>query len=69
MPHHQERAPSALAHGPAKTDDIERARRDVTAAEPRQVRDVQAGRALDEMEAACETIREDVSELKRVITT
>ena len=29
MAEHQERPPSALAHGPVKSDDIERLRRDV----------------------------------------
>jgi len=29
MPDHRDKPPSALAHGPAKTSDIERVRRDV----------------------------------------
>jgi|SoiMethySBSTD1v2_1073268.scaffolds.fasta_scaffold1660120_2 hypothetical protein len=29
MPHHEERPPTTLAHGAAKSDDIERVRRDV----------------------------------------
>ena len=33
MPDHQERPPVALAHGAAKSGDIERVRRDVDAAE------------------------------------
>jgi hypothetical protein len=33
MPDHQERSPTALAHGAAQCDDIERVRRDVDAAE------------------------------------
>jgi hypothetical protein len=33
MPDHQERSPTALAHGAAQCGDIERVRRDVDAAE------------------------------------
>ncbi len=33
MPDHQERSATALAHGAAQCDDIERVRRDVDAAE------------------------------------
>jgi hypothetical protein len=38
MPQHAEKSPSALAHGPAKADDIERARRDLGAAKARATR-------------------------------
>jgi hypothetical protein len=37
MPDHRDRPPSALAHGPAKTSDIERVRRDVDEADARSV--------------------------------
>jgi hypothetical protein len=64
MPHHEERPAGALAHGPAKSEDIERARRVVETAEPREP---EFERAIDEMEAACDTIREDLGALKRAI--
>ena len=42
MPDHEDRSPSALAHGAAKSSDIERVRRDVDNAEVRVARDDQA---------------------------
>jgi hypothetical protein len=36
MPHHDERAPTKLAKGAAKPDDIDRARREVGSAEAKQ---------------------------------
>ncbi len=66
MPHHQERAPSTLARGTAKSDDIERARRDVTTAEPAEAR---VRRRLDEIESSTASIRDEVSELKGVVAT
>ena len=65
MPHHEERPPSALAHGPAKQDDIERARREVATAEARHATAPGVERAVGEVEAACQTIRDDLSALKR----
>jgi hypothetical protein len=44
MPHHAEKPPTALAHGPAKAEDIERARRDLGAAEVRAARALLAER-------------------------
>jgi hypothetical protein len=38
MPDHRDKPASALAHGPAKRSDIERARRDVDEADARSVR-------------------------------
>jgi hypothetical protein len=70
MPHHEERPPNTLAHGPAKPDDIDRVRRDVSRVEEREspeVRVLEAERSLVEMEAACETIRRDVTALKRAV--
>ena len=64
MLNHEERPASALAHGPAKPEDIERVRRDVGTAETNEPR---VERAIGEMEAACETIREDLGELRRTI--
>jgi hypothetical protein len=64
MLNHEERPASALAHGPAKPEDIERVRRDVGTAETHEPR---VERAIGEMEAACETIREDLGELKRTM--
>jgi hypothetical protein len=42
MVSHGERSPGALAHGPAKSSDIQRARRDLGAAAERMARDAQA---------------------------
>ena len=67
MPHHPERTASALAHGPAKADDIERVRRDT--AEARVAGATHVDQAIDEMETACDTIRGDLSELKRIVAT
>jgi hypothetical protein len=64
MLNHEERPASALAHGPAKPEDIERVRRDVGTAETHEPR---VERAIGEMEAACETIREDLGELRRTM--
>jgi hypothetical protein len=64
---HKERPASALAHGPAKSEDIERSRRDVAAAEDHASGAPEVKRAVREMEAACETIREDLDELKRTL--
>ena len=38
MPDHRDRPASALAHGPAKSNDIERVRRDVDEADAHAVR-------------------------------
>lgn len=67
MLHHDERPASTLAHGPATSEDIERARRDVEAAGDRARGAPGVNRAVREMEAACETIREDLGELKRAL--
>jgi len=67
MPNHEERQASTLAHGPAKSEDIERSRRDVAAAEDHASGAPEVKRAVREMEAACETIREDLDELKRTV--
>jgi len=68
MPHHEERPAGALAHGSAKPDDIERARREVASAEEaRRAPAPGVQRAVGEMEAACQTIRDDLDELKRVL--
>jgi hypothetical protein len=57
MPHHDERPPNALAKGPAKPDDIERARREVGSAE--------AQHAVATVEAAAVTLRDDLAELRK----
>ena len=67
MPHHEERPPSVLAHGPAKPADIESARRG--AIEARATEHAHAEQAIGEIEAACEAIREDLGALKRVVGT
>ena len=63
---HKERPASALAHGPAKSEDIERSRGDVAAAED-HASGAPEVKPVREMEAACETIREDLDELKRTV--
>jgi hypothetical protein len=75
MPHHDERTANALAHGAAKPDDIERARRDIGAATARSAPPVPlrarprpaVDRAVGEMETACQTLHTDLDELKRAI--
>jgi hypothetical protein len=66
MPHHQERAANALARGSAKTDDIEGARRATVEARPDEVN---ARQAIGEIETACDSIREDLDDLKRIVHT
>ena len=67
MTHHQERAANALAKGPAKTDDIETARRETV--EARASEHAHAEQAIGEIETACRTIRDDLDELKRAVRT
>jgi hypothetical protein len=55
---------ATLAKGPAKPDDIERLRHELDESANPEIR---AERKLGEMQAACDTIRADVDELKRVI--
>jgi hypothetical protein len=64
MPHHQERGANALARGPAKTADIEGARRATVEARPDEAR---ARQAIGDVETACESIRKDIDELKRIV--
>jgi hypothetical protein len=45
MPDHRDRPPGALAHGPAKPDDIDRVRRNVDEAEARSVREEEVAAA------------------------
>ena len=62
MPDHRDRPASALAHGPAKSNDIERVRRDVDEADAHAVRTEEvsvarhrervSGRAAEDDEAA-----------------
>ena len=67
MPNHQERAASALARGPAKTEDIESARRGTT--EARAAGGTGSEQAIGEIRTACAAIREDVDEIKRIVRT
>ena len=48
MPDHEERLPSALAHGPVKSGDIERVRRDVDQSDARVVHDKKTSAARRE---------------------
>jgi hypothetical protein len=50
MTDHEERPPDALAHGPVKSDDIERVRRDVDQSDARVARDRKTSAARRERE-------------------
>jgi hypothetical protein len=50
MPDHEERPPSALAHGPVKSGDIERVRRDVDQSDARVAHDKKTSAARRERE-------------------
>jgi hypothetical protein len=65
MPHHDERAPSVLARGPAKPDDIENARRGT--AEARASERSHAREAFGEIETACRTMRDELGALERIV--
>jgi hypothetical protein len=65
MPNHEERTPGALARGAAKADDIERVRHD--AVEASVAEDAHVRHTIGEMETACEAIRDDLTELKRIV--
>jgi hypothetical protein len=49
---HRERSPGALAHGPAKSSDILRVRRDLGAAELRAARELKAAARRHERDGA-----------------
>jgi hypothetical protein len=65
MLHHDERAANVLARGPAKPDDIENARRGTL--EARATEQAPAEQAIDELETAYQTIRDDVGQLERIV--
>lgn len=67
MPHHTERPPTTLAHGPAKPNDIERVRHDVGTAKASGMSEPPVEQTLGQMEAACQALREDVGALRRTI--
>ena len=70
MPHHEERPANALAHGPAKPSDIERVRREMARAEAQDAtREPVVERAIGEMAAACQAIRNDLNEIERALPT
>ena len=50
MTDHEERPPSALAHGPVKSGDIERVRRDVDQSDARVAHDKKTSAARREQE-------------------
>jgi hypothetical protein len=62
VPHHEERPPSTLAHGPVKCDDIERVRRDVDESEARVVRDKKITATRKEQELRRKTASEQDAE-------
>jgi len=57
MSDHDERPPSALAHGPVKSEDIERVRRDVDESGARVARDKKTSAARRERELRGEAER------------
>jgi F0F1-type ATP synthase epsilon subunit len=65
MPHHEERPASVLARGAAKPDDIESARRGTV--EARASEESHAREAIGEIETACETLREELGALERMV--
>jgi hypothetical protein len=62
MPDHEERAPSALAHGPVKSGDIERVRRDVDQSDARVAHDKKTSAARRERELRREAQRRQDTE-------
>jgi hypothetical protein len=64
---HHERPATSLAHGPAKPDDIERARRDVSTAEAHDPTGAEVERAVGELEIACQSIHDDLNTLRRAL--
>jgi hypothetical protein len=64
MPRHQERTGAALARGPAKAEDIQRARHDARRAEPAAVR---VQRRLEEVEATSASLRDEIDAIEGVL--
>ena len=62
MPDHEERPPSALAHGPVKSGDIERVRRDVDQSDARVAREKKTSAARRERELGREAERRQDTE-------
>jgi hypothetical protein len=62
MTDHEERPPSALAHGPVKSDDIERVRRDVGESGARVAKATKTSAARRERELRREAERNDAPE-------
>jgi hypothetical protein len=62
MTDHEERPPSALAHGPVKSDDIERVRSDVDQSEARVAHDRKTSAARRERELRREAERRQDTE-------
>ncbi len=59
MPDHDERAPTTLAHGAIKSDDIERVRHNVDESEARVARSQKASAARKEQELRHKATREE----------
>jgi hypothetical protein len=57
MTDHEERPPNALAHGPVKSDDIERVRRDVDESDARVAHEKKTAAARRERELRREAQR------------
>ena len=59
MTDHEERPPNALAHGPVKTDDIERVRREVDQSGARVAKEAKTAAARRERELRREAARRE----------
>ena len=59
MPDHDERPPATLAHGPVKSDDIERVRRDVDESDAHVAREKKTSAARRERQLRREAGRKD----------
>lgn len=62
MTDHEERPPNALAHGPVKSDDVERVRRDVGESGARVAKETKTSAARRERELRREAERREGSE-------
>lgn len=63
MTEHEERAPNALAHGPVKSGDIERVRRDVDQSDAHVAHDKKASAKRKERELRRKAERKQDAEL------
>jgi hypothetical protein len=65
MPDHRDRPASALAHGPAKSSDIERARRDVDEADAQSERAEEVSVARHRQQRVSSRVAENEEDAQR----